>query len=176
MSMTSDPRQLEAEGKLAFERSQFESAARAFRYAAEAYAAIHDDLNEAEQKSNLSVALLQGGRAQQALEAVRGTAEVFAQAGDPRRQGIAANNEAAALERLGRPEEALAAYEKAAALLAEAGERELRALALKSAASLQLRRGKIAESGLRMIGVLEAREHPSMLERVLRALLHLVQR
>jgi hypothetical protein len=89
---------------------------------------------------------------------------------------MAINNQAAALEALHRWDEALLAYERAAQLLAEAGDGELRSLALKSAAAMQLRRGKIAESGLRMIGVLEARDRPSIFERILRALLRVIQR
>ena len=89
---------------------------------------------------------------------------------------MALNNQAAAFENLRRLDEALSAYERSAALLAEAGEKEMRAVVLKAAAGLQLRRGKVAESGIRMIGVLEAQEHPSVFERVLRYLLRLAQR
>jgi hypothetical protein len=89
---------------------------------------------------------------------------------------MALNNQAAAFESLRRLDEALSAYERSAPLLAEAGEKQMRAVVLKAAAGLQLRRGQLAESGIRMIGVLEAEEHPSIFERVLRYLLRLVQR
>jgi tetratricopeptide (TPR) repeat protein len=163
-------------GKEAFESGRYQVAADHFRGAAEDYAAWGRVEDAAEQNSNLSVTLLQLGRAQEALAAAIGTDEIFAAAGDDRRQGIALNNQAAAYERLARVEEALSAYERSAELLAKAGEKGLRAEALKAAAALQLRRGKLAESGIRMIGVLEAREHPSLFERILRYALRVVQR
>ncbi len=163
-------------GKAAFAAGRYQSAAELFRAAASGYAALDHEIDAAEQKNNLSVTLLKLGRAQDALESTLGTDEIFAAQNDRRRQGIAVNNKAAALESLHRLDEALAGYERAAELLGEAGERELRSLALKAAAAIQLRRGKVAESGLRMIGVMEAREHPSLLERALKFLVHLVQR
>jgi tetratricopeptide (TPR) repeat protein len=163
-------------GKLAFEAGNYESAAELFRAAAAAYAALQDQANAAEQKSNLSVALLKMGRARDALDAVGGTDQVFADAGDSRRQGIAFNNQAVALESLNRWDEAVASYERAAKLLTGAGEGELRASTLKAAAGIQLRRGRLTGAGLSMIGALEAREHPSFLERILRALLRAIFR
>ena len=75
---------------------------------------------------------------------------------------------AAALVELGRLDEALTAYERSAGLLADAGEGDLRALVLKAAAGIQLRRGKVTESGIRMIGALEAKRHATIFERLLR--------
>jgi tetratricopeptide (TPR) repeat protein len=176
MVSKSEPSNSAEEGKLAFEAGRYVSAAESFRAAANGYAALQDPGNTAEQKNNLSVALLKMGRAQEALDSALGTDEVFARLKDIRRQGIAVNNQAAALENLRRFDEALAAYERSARLLAQAGEGELRSLALKAAAAMQLRRGKVTESGMRMIGVLEAREHPSLFQRILKFLLRLMQR
>ena len=164
------------DGKRAFEAGRYETAAGLFRAAAEGYAAIHDPVNHAEQKNNLSVTLLKLGRAQEALESALGTDVVFAGIGDVRRQGMALNNQGVALENLRRYDEALSVYERSSQLLAQAGEKEMRAIVLKAAAGLQLRRGKIGESGIRMIGALEAKPHPSAFERLLKYFLRLVQR
>ena len=169
-------KQLADDGKTAFESARYELAAELFRSAALGYAALRDAVNAAEQQNNLSVTLLKLGRSQEALDAALGTDEAFAAVHDVRRQGMALNNQAAAFENLGRLDAALSAYERSAPLLGEAGEKEMRAAVLKAAAGLQLRRGKLADSGLRMIGVLEAQEHPSFFERVLKYLLRLVQR
>ena len=169
-------KQLAEAGKTAFSSARYGSAAELFRSAAEGYAALRDTVNAAEQQNNLSVALLKLGRPQEALDAALGTDEVFAALHDVRRQGMALNNQAAAFENLGRLPAALSAYERSAPLLGEAGEQEMRSVVLKAAAGLQLRRGKFAESGLRMIGVLEAREHPSFFVRLLKYLLRVVQR
>ena len=163
-------------GKEAFEGGRYQAAADRFRAAAEDYSALGRAADAAEQSSNLSVTLLKLGRAHEALAAAIGTDEIFAAAGDVRRQGIALNNQAAAYEQLGRAQEALSAYERSSQLLEKAGEKELRAEVLKAAAGLQLRQGKLTDSGLRMIGVLEAKERPSFFERILKYALRIIQR
>ena len=176
MSTNIDPKTLNEQGKEAFQSGQLEAAVNSFRAAAEAYASAHDNLNAAESKNNLSVALLQLGKSQESLNAALGTDELFEKAGDLKRQGMAIGNQAAALEALKRFDEALAAYEHSASVFAEAGEGDLRAMVLKSAAGIKLKKGKVSESMFKMIGSLEAKQNPSIFDRILRALLHFVQR
>lgn len=176
MVTASELKKVTDEGKLAFEAGQYESAAAMFETAGQGYASLDDKLNAAELKNNLSVTLLKLGKSQAALDAALGTDQVFAGAGDIRRQAMAVGNQAAALEALKRWDDALAAYEQSAALFAQAGEGELRSMVLKSAAAIKLRRGKIADSAYKMIGSLEAKEKPSIFERVLRFLLRFAQR
>jgi tetratricopeptide (TPR) repeat protein len=163
-------------GKLAFEAGEYDSAAAAFDDAAKGYSALNDDANAAEMKNNLSVALLQAGKAQNALDATLGTEEVFAKLKDLKRQGMAVGNQAAALEALGRKDEALAAYERSAQIFADAGEGDLRSMVMKSAAAIKLKNGKVAESAFRMIGSLEAKDKPSIFERILKFFLRFLQR
>ena len=66
--------------------------------AAQAYTSAKDELNTAEMMNNQSVALLQAGKAKEALQATEGTEDIFQKAGDIKRQGIAVSNRAAALE------------------------------------------------------------------------------
>ena len=176
MATQAELQKLAETGKRAFDAGEFESAAGAFETAASGYASLYDDVNAAEMKNNLSVALLQMGKAREALAAALGTEGVFAGAHDLKRQGMAIGNQAAALESLQRFDEALAAYERSAQLFAEAGEGDLRAMVLKSAAALKLKRGKVTESAFKMIGSLEAKEKPSLFERLLKFLLRFVQR
>lgn len=176
MVTASEAERLSEEGKRAFDSGRYESAADLFRAAVQQYADLNDPVNAAEQRNNLSVVLLKMSRPSEALEAALDTDQTFAAVGDVRREGMALNNQAVALESLQRLDEALARYERSAALLGDAGEGEMRSAVLKAAAALQLRRGKLAESGLRMIGALEAQERPSFFERVLKSLLRLVQR
>ena len=176
MSTNTDPKTLNEQGKEAFQSGQLETAVDSFRAAAEAYDSAHDNLNAAESKNNLSVALLQLGKSQESLDATLGTDELFAQAGDLKRQGMAIGNQAAALEALKRFDEALAAYEHSASVFAEADEGDLRAMVLKSAAAIKLRKGKVSESVFKMIGSLEAKQNPSIFDRILRALMRFVQR
>jgi tetratricopeptide (TPR) repeat protein len=176
MSTNIDPKTLNEQGKEAFQSGQLDTAVDSFRAAAEAYASAHDNLNAAESKNNLSVALLQLGKSQESLNAALGTDELFEKAGDLKRQGMAIGNQAAALEALKRFDEALAAYEHSASVFAEAGEGDLRAMVLKSAAGIKLKKGKVSESMFKMIGSLEAKQNPSIFDRILRALLHFVQR
>jgi tetratricopeptide (TPR) repeat protein len=171
MSGTRDPETLSQHGKRDFGVGNYASALEQFRQAADAYAALGDDASRAEQINNAAVTLLQLGRARESLEAAQGTETVFAAAGDSRREGIAMNNQAAALEALGRADQAIAAYERAAQLLGEAGERGLQSEALKAAAAIDLRRGRVASSGSRMLGALASNPRPNLLERILKALL-----
>jgi tetratricopeptide (TPR) repeat protein len=176
MATEIDPKKLTEDGKLAFQAGQYETAAAMFDRAARGYAALSDQANAAEQKNNLSVALLKMGKPQEALDAASGTDEIFARAKDLKRQGMAVGNEAAGLEALKRLDEALSAYERSAALFAEAGEGDLRSMVLKAAAGIKFRRGKVTDSAYKMIGSLEAKDKPSIFERILKFLLRLVQR
>jgi tetratricopeptide (TPR) repeat protein len=171
--MNSDPQQLAEQGKQAFAAKQFDQAASAFTEAASAYEALNDPLNAAEMKNNLSVALLQAGNAQAAYDAAAGTDEIFAQASDLKRQGMAYGNQAAALEALKQFDQALEAYEKSAALFADAGEAEMRSMVLQSAATIELRRGKMMDSALSMIGSVESTKKPNLLQRFLKLLLRI---
>lgn len=168
-----DPARLAEEGKRAFQDRRFDQAADLFRRAAEGYTLGRAGVLAAEMQNNLSVALLQAGRPKEALEAVQGTEQVFAGASDMKRQGMALGNRAAALEALKRTDEALLAYESAAELLGRAGEGDLLAMVKKSAAAIRLKRGQVAESALNMIGSLEAKEKPSVFERLLKFLVRL---
>lgn len=168
-----DPAKLVEDGKRAFEQKQFDLASNLFQQAAEVYALNYDITLAAEAKNNLSVALLQAGKAKAALDAVIGTDEVFAVAKDLKRQAMALGNQAAALEALHRYDEAIAHYERAAEIFAYAGEGDLRAMVMQSAAALKLKKGKVAESAFKMMGALEAKEKPSLLDRILRFFLRI---
>lgn len=172
--MPTDPQQFAEQGKQAFAAKEFDQAASAFTEAASTYEALEDALNAAEMKNNLSVALLQAGKAQAAFDAAAGTNEVFAQAGDVKRQAMAFGNQAAALESLKKLNQALEVYERSAELFAEAGEGEMRSMVLQSAAALKLRRGKIVDSALSMIGSVESTPKPNLFQRFLRFLLRLI--
>ncbi len=176
MVTPSELQKLAEEGKTAFSAGQYEAAVAKFQAAAEGYASLNDKLNTAEMKNNESVALLKLGRGQAALDAALGTEQVFAQGNDLIRQGMALGNQAAALEALKRWDEALAAYDRSAEVFGQAGDGDLKAMVLKSAAAIKLRRGKVGESAFKMIGSMEAKDKPSFFERVLKSLLHFVQR
>ncbi len=163
-------RKIADDGKAAFEAGQYASAVDLLAKAVRGYDDLNDKVDAAEVRNNLSVALLKLRRNEEALEAALGTEEVFGSIGDGKRQGMAIGNQAAALESLGRLDDALSAYERSAQILGEAGEGDLRSLVLKAAAGIRLRQGKLAESGIRMLGALEAKKHPSIFERVLKFL------
>lgn len=98
--MTLEPAQIAEQGKQAFEGKNFIEAAELFHQAAERFTAGNSALMAAEMMNNMSVALLQAGRAQEALNAALGTDQIFAEAKDIKRQGMAVGNQAAALEGL----------------------------------------------------------------------------
>ena len=88
---------------------------------------------------------------------------------------MAFGNQAAALEALKKLDQALEAYERSAALFAEAGDSEMRSLVLQSAAAIKLRRGKMVDSALSMIGSVESTQKPNLLQRFLRFLLRFIK-
>jgi tetratricopeptide (TPR) repeat protein len=165
---SNSPLQLEERGKEEYAKGNFAAAADLFAESAQAYAAAQDELKAAEMKNNQSVALLQGGRAQEALEATDGTEAVFQKAGDLKRQGIAVSNRAAALEALKKADEALSEYERAAALLEQAGEGDMHSLVRKTAANLNLKRGRITAAQMDVYDSLRLVEKPSFTQRVLK--------
>lgn len=173
--MTLEPAKIAEQGKMAFENKKFDEAAELFHQAAESFISGRAELMAAEMKNNMSVALLQAGKPQQALTAAQGTDKIFAGAHDIKRQGMALGNQAAALEGLNRYDEAIAAYERSAELFAQAGEGDLRSMVMKSAAAIKLKTGKITESAFKMMGSLDVKENPNIFERILKFFLRFIK-
>ena len=173
--MTNEPSQLGDQGKRAFEEKKYEEAAVLFAQAAEGFTAGRAGTLAAEMKNNQSVALFQAGKAQEALDATLGTEVIFAGANDPKRQAIALGNQAAALEALDRTDEAIERYERSAELFRDAGEGDMRAVVMKSAAAIKLKKGRVTDSAFKMMGALEARDNPSIFERILKFFLRFIR-
>lgn len=165
------PAALADEAGRAYERREYDRAADLFRRAGQILAEAGDSLLAAEMNNNRSVSLLQAGKAKDALQAALGTDQVFAAAADTRRQAMALGNQAAALEALGRADEALETYARSAVLFEQAGEGDMQAMVKKSMAAIQLKRGRVVDSALNMVGSVEAKRRPSLFERILRFLL-----
>jgi tetratricopeptide (TPR) repeat protein len=166
-----DAQQLAKEGRLAYQRGDYENAARAFQAASQGYRTAQDSLNAAELANNASVAYLKAGDSQAALQAVEGTAEIFAAEGDIRRQAMALGNLGAALEAIHRFQEAEDAYQQSADLLKQAGEDKLRLNVMQSLSNLQLRTGKHLQALSSMQAGLEDVNRPSPKQRILKKLL-----
>lgn len=165
-----DPIKLSEEGKAEYEKGNHAAAADLFLQAANAYQNAQDALNAAEMLNNQSVALLQAGKAQEALQATEGTEEVFQKAGDLKRQGLAVGNRAAALEGLRKTDEALAEYERAASLLEQAGEGDLHSVVRKAAANLNLKRGRITAAQMDVYDSMRLVEKPNFTQRMMKFL------
>lgn len=173
--MTPNPDQLAEQGKQAFRKKNFDEAAELFNQAAEGYTSDHAGLMAAEMRNNMSVALLQAGKAEESLAAALDTDRVFAEAEDIKRQGMALGNQAAALEALNRYDEAIEKYDLAAQLFSRAGEGDLRSLVMKSSAAIKLKTGRVTDSAFKMMGSLEAKDHPSFFERILKFFLRFIK-
>ena len=164
---------LAEKGKLEYEQGNYGAAADLYSQAAQAYATAQDELSAAEMKNNQSVALLQAGKAKDALQATEGTEEIFENAGDLRRQGIAVGNRAAALEGLKKWKEALAEYDRAAALLERAGAGDMHSMVRKAAANLNLKRGHLADSQMDVYDSLRLVEKPTFTQRIMKFLIRI---
>jgi len=169
----SDPIALAEQGKQEYAKGKHVVAASLFAQAAQAYTDIQDELNAAEMKNNQSVALLQAGKAKEALQVTDGTEDIFQKAGDLKRQGIAVGNRAAALEGLKKLDEALEEYERAASLLEEAGEGDMHSVVRKAAANLNLKRGRITASQMDVYDSLRLVDKPNFTQRILKFLMRI---
>jgi tetratricopeptide (TPR) repeat protein len=159
---------LAEKGKQEYGNGNYAVAAGLFLQAAQAYSELHDDLNAAEMKNNQSVALLQAGKAKDALAATDGTEEIFQKAGDLKRQAIAVGNRAAALEGLKKTDEALAEYERAASLFEQAGEGDMHSIVRKAAANLNLKRGRVTAAQMDVYDSLRLVEKPNVTQRIMK--------
>ena len=160
-------------GKIEYENGNYNAAADLFSQAAQAYTAVQDELNAAEMRNNQSVALLQAGKAKDALQATEGTEEIFENAGDIRRQGVAVGNRAAALEGLKKWSEALAEYDRAASLFEQAGAGDMHSVVRKAAANLNLKRGRFTDSQLDVYDSLRLVEKPTLTQRIMKFLIRI---
>jgi len=160
-------------GKREYQKGNYSAAADLFSQAAQAYAAMQDALNAAEMKNNQSVALLQAGKAKEALSATDGTEKTFENAGDLRRQGIAVGNRAAALEGLKKWNEALAEYERAATLFEQASAGDMHSIVRKAAANLNLKRGRFTDSQMDVYDSLRLVEKPTLTQRIMKFLIRI---
>jgi len=170
---TVNPIKIAEQGKKEYEQENYLAAANLFSDAAQAYTLAKDTLNAAEMKNNQSVALLQAGKAKEALQATNGTEQIFLKAGDIKRQGIAVSNRAAALEGMKQWKEALAEYDRAAALFEKIGEGDMHSVVRKAAANLNLKRGRIVDSQMDVYDSLRLVEKPTLTQRLMKFLMRI---
>ncbi|MCP4142377.1 MAG: tetratricopeptide repeat protein [Chloroflexi bacterium] len=173
--MVKDALALSEKGKEAFQKGDFEKAIQSFSDAAKNYATENKPLSAAEERNNLSVALLQAEKAEEALEAAEGTDAVFAEAGDKLKQAMALGNQAAALDELGDLDKAIALYQQSASLFAEIGEGDYQETVLKSIAAIELRSGKLQNTAQTMLASLGANKNPNLFQRFLKFILRIVR-
>jgi len=162
--------QLAEQAKEEYANGNYPAAADLFAQAAQAYADANDELNAAEMKNNQSVALLQAGKAEDALHATDGTEEIFQKAGDIKRQGFTVGNRAAALEGMKKYQDAITEYERAAVLLEQAGEGDMHSVVRKAAANLHLKHGRISAAQMDVYDSLRLVEKPNFTQRILKFL------
>ena len=124
-------------------------------------------------RNNQSVALLQAGKAKEALLATEGTEAIFQQASDLKRQGIAVSNRAAALEGLKRWKEALAEYERAASILEQAGEGDMHSMVRKASANIHIKLGHVNDTQMDIYDSLRLVEKPSFTQRLMKFLMRI---
>jgi tetratricopeptide (TPR) repeat protein len=170
---TVKPITLAEQGKKEYEQQNYLAAADRFAQSAQAYALMKDELNAAEMKNNESVALLQAGKAKEALQATEGTEEIFQKANDIKRQGISVSNRAAALEGMKNWKEALAEYDRAASLFEQIGEGDMHSIVRKAAANLNLKRGRIVDSQMDVYDSLRLVEKPTLTQRFMKFLIRI---
>lgn len=169
----SNPSSLAEQGKQEYEQGAYLAAADLFARAAQTYSSAKDELNAAEMRNNQSVALLQAGKAKEALQATEGTEEIFQKAGDVKRQGIAVSNRAAALEGMRKWKEALAEYDRAASLFEQIGEGDMHSIVRKAEANINLKHGRVTDSQMDVFDSLRLVEKPTLTQRFMKFLMRI---
>jgi len=167
------PKQVESEAEAAYIAGDYLQAAHLYKTAQSGLEVQGDKIQAAEMANNCSVALLEAGKAKDALLVLDGTYEVFEGVGDIRRQAIALGNRAAALDVLKESEAAMKAYQIAAELFNQVGERDLYLSTMQALSALQLRTGNQLEALGTMQAGINKLENPKIKHRLLKRLLGL---
>jgi tetratricopeptide (TPR) repeat protein len=168
-----DAKTLAEQAQQEYQNGAYLAAAELFQQSAQAYEAAQEALTAAEMKNNRSVALLQAGKAEEALHATDGTEEVFLKAGDLKRQGIAIANRAAAYEGMNKINEALAEYNRAGDIFEAIGEGDMHSIVRKATAQIYLKRGYVGNTHLDVMDSLRLVEKPTFAQRILKVLMRL---
>jgi tetratricopeptide (TPR) repeat protein len=160
----------------AYEKGEYDLAIDSFTQAKEAYAVAGKPQMAAEMANNLSVALGQVGRHQQALEVLEGTFEILLQHDELTKAAQALGNTAAAYEGLREWQRAESLYEQAAARFAQLGNMEGQRFTLQALSRVRLRQGRAVEAVTTMQGALDIESKPSWHSRLIRKFLDLPSR
>jgi len=166
--MTEELQSLSQTGMKHFQKKEYTLAADYFSRAAEVAHNQQQELDEAEQKNNLSVALLFSGNFQQAYDAAVGTDAVFLAHSDIKRQAMAIGNTAQALEELKKYPEALKLYEQATDLLKGQNQGEIRSMLLHRKAALQAKTGDTLQSAATFSASIDEKPRLGVKEKVLK--------
>ena len=159
-----------------FHKGDYKKAIEGFKYAWIIFQENDDPLNAAEMANNLSVAYLQARKPKDALEIVQGTDDIFKAHDEKSKQAMALGNLGAAYHSLKEFDKAEDAYTKSAQLFKETGEKELRSHVLKSLTAIQVRKGNQIGSIFTMQASLDAKEHLTLKDRILKFLLKIPQK
>jgi len=150
-----------------FHKKKYQEASDGFQACIDLLSHGGSEKDLAEMKNNLSVALIELHKPQQAYDIVFDTETVFERLGDKRSQAMALANIGTALQALGQKEEALASFEKSSDLFKETGEKLLRATVLKKISDLQLTTGKPLQAIASMQASYDQKETKSFKEKIL---------
>jgi tetratricopeptide (TPR) repeat protein len=164
-------RQLQDQGIKLYQQKEYESAARYFQQAGEAYAAEGQRDMLAEMQTNIGLVHRALGENQQALDIMIQALRAFQEIGDARRAAQVLGNLGGVYVELGDKEQAYNCYVQAADAFEELGERKLYGETMLAIGALQVKEGKFMagaatyEIGLREIDKLSPGQ--KLLKRVL---------
>lgn len=173
---TADGDALKEEGRLLLKRGRRDEALARFEAAAGEYRRAGDVISEAEMHNNMAEILRLQRQWRAAQEALDKAKETFATAGDQLRLAIVLGNLGALHAATRRHEEAYRYYDEAARLFGRQGDHERRSEVLRAHSLLRLRRVQWLPAMQLMAASLQARERPSMPQRIFRLLLRFALR
>lgn len=165
-----ESKDFKSQAELAYQKKNYELAARLYSEASIEAEKSGDLLEFAELRNNASVAFLQANDPDSAYNAALNSENIFKEMGDKKRHAMALGNQAAALEALGKKKEAMKMYVVAEEILKEAGEKDLRSYVLKRISALQIQEGRQFEALGSMHAALENSEKLTFREKTLKRL------
>jgi tetratricopeptide (TPR) repeat protein len=168
--------ELRDKGVELFHQYDYESAARTFQQAREAYAEAGQDDMVAEMKVNIGLVHRSLGETQQALEMMQEALNMFRDTEDELRQAQVLGNLGGVYSALDDKEKAELSYRQAASIFLDHGKNNMYADTMMALGTMQFKSGNISGGAVSFQLGLERKDNPTGTQKILKSLVNLINR
>jgi tetratricopeptide (TPR) repeat protein len=159
-----------------FHQYDYESAARTFQQAREAYAEAGRNDMVAEMKVNIGLVHRSLGETQQALEMMKEALNMFRDTGDELREAQVLGNIGGVYSALGETEQAELSYRRAAGIFRDNDRHEMYADTMMALGTMLFKQGQFSNAAVAYQVALERKENPKGTQKILKMLVNLVNK